>query len=72
MCSWFDETCGQLVDYIDQNGLGEKTLVLYVADNGWIQRTPEMVVPEKWNQNFAPGSKQSPSDGGIRTPIMMR
>ncbi len=54
MCSWFDETCGQLVDYIDQNGLGEKTLVLYVADNGWIQRTPEMVVPEKWNQNFAP------------------
>ncbi len=72
MCEWFDETCGQLVDHIDSKGLGENTIVLYVTDNGWIQKTPQTKVPKGWGKQFAPGSKQSPSEGGVRTPIMMR
>ncbi len=64
MCEWFDETCGELVDYIDQQGLGENTLIVYVTDNGWIQNPAA--------PNYAPKSKRSPYDGGIRTPMMVR
>lgn len=64
MIEWFDETCGQLLDYLDAQGLADDTLVIFVADNGWIQ-SPDR--PE-----FAPRSKQSPYDGGLRTPILVR
>jgi arylsulfatase A-like enzyme len=64
MCEWFDETCGELLDYLDKQGLAENTLVMYVADNGWIQN-PDAA-------NFAPRSKRSPYEGGIRTPIVLR
>lgn len=64
MCEWFDETCGQLLDYIDEKGATENTLVIYVTDNGWIQS------PTK--RGYAPRSKQTPYEGGIRTPIMFK
>ena len=35
MCEWFDETCGQLLDRLEQKGLKENTLVVYICDNGW-------------------------------------
>jgi uncharacterized sulfatase len=72
MCEWFDETCGQLIDYLDENDLSKNTLVVYVTDNGWIQRTPETEVPAGWRPQFAPKSKQSANEGGVRTPIMLR
>jgi arylsulfatase A-like enzyme len=61
---WFDETCGQLLDLLDRQGVSENTIVVYVTDNGWIQK------PEAGG--YAPKSKQSPYDGGLRTPIMIR
>lgn len=64
MCEWFDETCGQLLGYLDGKGLAENTIVVFVADNGWIQ-DPDA-------DRFAPRSKQSPYDGGLRTPILVR
>ena len=64
MCDWFDETCGQLLKSIDDRGFRENTLVVYVTDNGWIQN------PEK--NGYAPRSKQTPYEGGVRTPIMFR
>lgn len=63
MCDWFDETCGQLVDILDQKGALENTLILYVTDNGWIQNAEE-------TNRYAPRSKQSPNEGGVRTPIL--
>ena len=64
MCDWFDETCGQLLGLIDRKGLQQNTLVVYVTDNGWIQ-SPDQ-------NGYAPRSKQTPYEGGIRTPIMFR
>ncbi len=64
MCEWFDETCGQLLDHLDEQGIGDNTLVMYVCDNGWIQ--------EKASQGYAGRSKRSPYDAGLRTPIMVR
>lgn len=64
MCEWWDETCGELLDYLDKQGLAENTLVIYVTDNGWIQ--------DPASPKFAPRSKRSPNEGGIRTPIILR
>ncbi len=72
MCDWFDETCGQLLDYLDKHNLRDNTMVIYVTDNGWIQRTPKTNLPTNWRSSFAPRSKQSPNEGGVRTPIMIR
>ena len=64
MVEWFDETCGDLLGYLDREGLAKDTLVLYLADNGWITN------PQ--TGRYAPKSKQSQYDGGLRTPIMVR
>ena len=60
----FDRTIGQLLDLLDARGLTETTLVVFVTDNGWIQ-SPD-------HPRYAPRSKRSPYDGGVRTPIMLR
>jgi len=62
MCEWFDETCGEMVDILDQAGVRDNTLIVYVTDNGWIQ--------DPNSGRYAPRSKQTPYEGGIRTPIM--
>ncbi|MBI3863423.1 MAG: sulfatase [Planctomycetia bacterium] len=69
MCEWFDETCGSLLDWLDRHTLRENTLVVFVVDNGWIQETGEV---RTTRGNFAPKSKLSPYDGGLRTPVMLR
>jgi len=69
MCQWFDEVCGELLDHLDKKGLSDNTIVVFVVDNGWIQETG----PRKTTRgNFAPKSKLSPYDGGLRTPVMIR
>jgi uncharacterized sulfatase len=69
MVEWFDETCGELLGWIDAKGLREDTLVVFVVDNGWIQETGEV---RRTRGNFAPKSKLSPYDGGLRTPLVFR
>ena len=69
MCQWFDETCGQLVAHLDENGLGDNTIIVFVIDNGWVQETGDVRTTRGW---FAPRSKMSPYDGGLRTPVMLR
>ncbi len=64
MVEWFDETCGRLLDFVEARGLSEDTIVVYVADNGWIT--------DPMTGHFAPRSKLSPYDGGLRTPILVR
>jgi len=64
MIEWFDETCGQLFDLIDDKGLTENTLFVYVCDNGWRQN------PDK--SGYMKDSKRAPYDMGIRTPIMYK
>jgi uncharacterized sulfatase len=62
MCEWFDETCGSLLACLDENGIRDNTLVVYVTDNGWIQNPKA--------NGYAPRSKQTPYEGGVRTPII--
>lgn len=64
MCEWFDETIGELLAKLDQNGQAKNTIVMYIHDNGWIQ--------DPKSATYAPKSKQSPNEGGLRTPITFR
>ncbi len=64
MCEWFDTTCGQLMNYLDDRGQTENTLFVYVCDNGWVQNEN--------NAQYNKISKRSPYDYGLRTPIMYK
>ncbi|MFM7518546.1 MAG: sulfatase [Pirellula sp.] len=61
---WFDDTIGQLMQILNSRNLANNTIVVYVTDNGWIQ--------DPQSPKYAPKSKQSPYEGGLRTPIMIR
>ena len=64
MVEWFDETIGEIRAHLEKEGLARDTIIVYIADNGWIPRT------DKPSVDFE-RSKQSPFDGGVRTPIMV-
>jgi uncharacterized sulfatase len=61
MCEWLDETCGDLLKHIDDKGLRDNTVVIYLADNGWSQGV----------EGFR-GSKLTLWEQGVRQPIMIR
>lgn len=65
MVEWLDETVGELCDYLDENGLSENTMVIYLADNGWISA-------EERDEQAKTRAKMSPYDMGVRTPVMVR
>ncbi len=61
MCERFDQSIGELLKIIEQKGRPENTLIVFACDNGWIN------LPDQ--SAYAPKSKRSQYDGGIRTPI---
>jgi arylsulfatase A-like enzyme len=64
MCEWWDENVGDVLKLLEDRKLADNTLVVFLTDNGWIQ------LPT--GNGFAPKSKRSPYDGGLRTPILIR
>jgi arylsulfatase A-like enzyme len=64
MVEWFDQTVGELLTFLDGKNLSDDTIVVFLADNGWIT--------DDKTGDFAPKSKTSPYDGGVRTPILIR
>jgi uncharacterized sulfatase len=64
MVEWFDETVGDLLKHLDEQELSDNTIVIFLIDNGWIT--------DPKTGSYAPKSKQSQYDGGVRTPIMIR
>lgn len=62
MVEWFDKTCGQLDDYLQQNHLAENTLLLYLTDNGW----------DADRGYGSDRAKLSAYELGIRTPMFVR
>jgi arylsulfatase A-like enzyme len=72
MCEWLDETCGELLAYLDQKGALENTLIVYICDNGWAARSTNADDPNQAGiKSYALRSKTSPYENGIRTPVMI-
>ncbi len=62
MIEWFDQTCGELDNYLTKNDLKKNTVILYLADNGW-----------NAEKGYEGGrAKMTPYEGGIRTPMFIR
>ena len=72
MCDWFDQTCGELINFVDKKEIRDNTMILYICDNGWTAKSENAKDPNQktWN-SFSIRSKGSPYENGIRTPIMV-
>ncbi len=69
--SQFDETAGKLIALIEQKGLADDTLFVFVVDNGWEPGTkPAKRRPQEFDHTKR--SKRAPFDFGLRTPILLR
>lgn len=66
MCEWLDETCGDLLDYLEKKGVADQTLVIFVADNGWTQGA------QRHGAFGSARGKRTVYEGGVRTPIIVR
>jgi uncharacterized sulfatase len=62
MVEWFDQTCGELDDFLTSHQLAGNTVILYLADNGWDA--------EQGQEGHR--HKLSPYELGIRTPMFVR
>ncbi|MEM6348850.1 MAG: sulfatase-like hydrolase/transferase [Bacteroidota bacterium] len=70
-CTWFDETWGEMVQYLKDNDLYDNTLIIYVNDNGW-EQAPDQ---EFWDDpmrshNGGDKGKSSIYDMSFRSPIV--
>ncbi|MDF1742427.1 MAG: sulfatase-like hydrolase/transferase [Gimesia sp.] len=69
-CSQFDQTVGDLIQFVEQESDAKNTLFLFVIDNGW---TPGQK-PMKYRENYhhTKSSKRSPFEDGLRSPVLIR
>ena len=67
----FDDSVGKLVEQVRRVGATERTLFVFVSDNGW---RPSRNPQRDRAKEYAPTSrsKRSPFDDGLRTPILVR
>ena len=71
-CTLFDDGVGALVRYIEQKGLVDQTLFIYVSDNGWEQEPfVEYADDPELASNGGRKGKKSLHDLAFRTPIVL-
>ena len=68
MVEYHDKVIGRLIDYLDERGLGEDTLVIYVGDNG----SPHDVCSIVHEHNEICGGKGKTNDRGTHVPLICR
>lgn len=67
----FDETVGELVEFVEANADVKNTIFVFVSDNGWSpseKRAKNRPVEFEHTKN----SKRAPFDEGVRSPILIR
>ena len=63
MCANIDWNVGRVVDKVQEAGLSEKTIIIYLSDNG----------PNSWRWNDGMrGRKGSVDEGGVRSPMIIK
>lgn len=72
--SWLDDTVGQLMDILETSGKADNTVIMFIVDNGWLPNRDGESFRDLQDRTlrFDARSKQSPYEGGVRTPIFVR
>ena len=61
--SWFDAAVGELVEHLESRRLLERTLIVYLTDNGWDGASARVF-------DDGPRGKASLYENGFRTPVV--
>nr|WP_298894702.1 sulfatase [uncultured Altererythrobacter sp.] len=71
--SWLDDTVGQLIELLEKSGKANDTVIMFIVDNGWLPNRDGESFRDLQGRNlrFDARSKQSPYEGGVRTPVFV-
>ena len=71
MIEGMDKSLGDLMDYLDRNGLAENTIIIFMSDNGGFSLRPRAGELHTHNKPLNSG-KGSAYEGGIREPMIVK
>lgn len=71
MIESMDKSLGDLMNYLDKNGLADNTIILFMSDNGGLSATARGGKPHLHNLPLKSG-KGSAYEGGIREPMIVK
>ncbi|MBW2419440.1 MAG: sulfatase-like hydrolase/transferase [Deltaproteobacteria bacterium] len=66
----FDQRVGELLEHLERKGLRERSLIVYLSDNGW-EQDPFQPMQGRIVGLGGPKGKKSMYDLGFRTPILL-
>ncbi len=71
MIEGMDQSLGDLMDYLDQHGLTDHTIIIFMSDNGGLSASNRGGMPHTHNWPLSSG-KGSAHEGGIRVPMLVK
>lgn len=71
MIEGMDKSLGDIMDYLEKNGLAENTVLLFMSDNGGFSLRPRAGELHTHNKPLNSG-KGSAYEGGIREPMIVK
>jgi arylsulfatase A-like enzyme len=71
MVEGMDKSLGDILDYLDEKGLSENTIILFMSDNGGFSLRPRAGELHTHNKPLNSG-KGSAYEGGIREPMIVK
>jgi arylsulfatase A-like enzyme len=71
MIEGMDKSLGDIMDWLDRNGMADNTVILFMSDNGGFSLRPRAGELHTHNKPLNSG-KGSAYEGGIREPMIVR
>ena len=67
-----DKSLGDVMDFLTKNGIADKTIILFLSDNGGLSLSPPRQKPSYSHNLPLRAGKGSVYEGGIRIPMVVR